>query len=483
MATALIPGTGTTHTGHKVFGPNGNLVKDFGTTTATPYGLATQDVAEGLTQNSWDQKLEILSTENDILDFSIGDTEGNYYDGKITLPNSIIMTLTAGAANAVHTFPVANPLVGRPLAGTADLLGHEKGQSQRYINCFYNEVKDGVAVTKYGVAYNYDNAFNLYEQATPQLTKYWGETKGRMKRQCLVEQFNEEIFVNNPVTLPFSDTHYNPNWLPFGDATDAQVWSGFVPGGTPTPATPTTSVDGDGMPLYTPVKADFMDNIATALIEGAGTGVIDITYFDKISFYASERLIERIDGKYYVMVPKPVWYEYTKLNKDWGTYFQKVSTFEGGTNRYDGEMYEYRDLVICPDNRYVSMAITGKVGDAANDTALAAAITYKEPGNEDNRVKTPYDGTIGGDTTVTGADFMLGAVLGKSAVIERKEKELHYKYDVQNYQQNEGIGTFMEVGYNLRVIRTDAHDAGSGYPTNAENRGSMILAFPNTIVG
>lgn len=439
--------------GFKVFSPGGAVQKDFTGAATRPYSPATQDVAAGLTQQSWDTTLQVLSTGNDIFCSSLADAEMSYANKGLSIPDSVGIRITAGGQNAVHTFPLLNPVGGKTRNGTASLLGHEKAQSQKYVRAYYNEYKDGLAVTEYGVAYNYENAFGMYQSATSQLTKYWEETFGRMKRQAIVEWFNEELLENNPAITTGTLAHLNPNWFIPGNS--------FVAGKT----------DDNGVPIYSNVLATFADRIGESVLTGlqSVTGLTTLAFFDKISLYATEYLINSLDdGTKILTVPMPVWYSLTSLTTDggFGKFYTDVTAYPQGTDVYPGEMGRYRDLRIVPDERWVGAVVTAETAPGDDDASIA--FEYKMPANEDSRSKA---GWITGGT----ATCQLGMLLGKGAYIERKEKDLHFKYDMQNYDQNKGIGTFIETGFNLNVGRTDA---GGFYPTIADNRGSAIVVFP-----
>jgi hypothetical protein len=57
------------------------------------------------------------------------------------------------------------------------------------------------------------------------------------------------------------------------------------------------------------------------------------------------------------------------------------------------------------------------------------------------------------------------------------ERDLYFKFDEQNYGEDKGIGTFMEVGYNLNIIKYDPTSTNE-FPDYAENRSSAVVAFP-----
>lgn len=502
------------------FGNKGQIGLELNASDSRPYTLAQQKVEGGLKQQSWEQALQILSTTNDVFEVGMADAEINYANMGISIPDAIGMRMSAGGQNSVHTFPVLDPITGLPIAGTTSLQGKEKGQNMRYVQAYYNEVKDGLATEQYGVGYNYENAFGMYENATNQLTKYWAETKGRMKRECLVEWYNRELTVNNPgATLT---QHLNPNWFINGnsvtqtvsietvataDGVDAATTAvdGVVKITTVTGATTCTvngpvvdgayyrlddktagaeeitwvgnsegdlfvgqETDDNGVPNWDPTLATFENRVADALkTGGADSGTTDLLFFDKISYYAKEYLIESLDDNTYIVtVPMPVWYKLTQAPGDatnagsFATYFTAVTEYANGTDAYPGEMGRYRDLRIVPDERWVGCEVA----------ADSITLEYKLPGNEDNRNKSAY-------VTTTNEVFQLGFLLGKGAYIERMEKDLYFKYDIQNYEQQKGIGTFMECGYNLNIVKYDPTGSNE-FPDYAENRSSAVLAFP-----
>ncbi|MCP5006617.1 MAG: hypothetical protein GY941_22145 [Planctomycetes bacterium] len=419
---------------------------------------------QSLVKEIWAEGIKMtLKTAPDIYALGMADTVAQFSQSGVSFPtDGIGMKLTAGQSNFKQTFAVANPLTGRPLAGNAGLLGNEKTQSMRNFNCYYNEQKDGVVVETRGIDYNYNNAFGLYEQATPQLTKYWKETIGRQKRQCVLEWYNEEIFVNNPAPLPMSDTHWNPNWIINGDTSAAGA-----------------AVDDNGMPIWNSTKATFEEALGDAIMAGAAAAVTagteaTIAFFNKVGYLAEDMLLEPLDsGKYVLTVPTPVWHNIIDLDntKGFAAYFKEVKRFNGtDLEGVDIKMYEYNNLLIVPDNRWVGLEVTGA------DGSWGLSPTYVEPGREDDRNKKAFDAT-------TNKAVQLGQLLGKNAFIERMEKELYFKQDVQNYEQLKGMGTFMECGFNLTVIRDDRETGTAGYPDVPECIGSAIVVWPGQLVG
>jgi hypothetical protein len=428
-------------------------------TKNTPRNYSYEDMkATELLQQKWETELRELSTLDDVLSKGMTLVRNSYSTDGIAIPDSIGMTITSGGQNTVHTFPVLDALGGHPLAGNASLQGKEKGQSMRFVKAYYNEEKDGVKVQTYGVAYNYENAFGMYEKATSQLTKYWAEVDGRQIRECLVQWLNREVVENNPyVTV---SQHLNPNWVAPGT-------HGALAGVS----------DDMGMPIWNEDLPTFTHNVATTLIKSAEASgdVTTLRFFDKISYYAQMKLIQPLDdGTLICMVPMPVWYSLTGLGTEggFGKHYTEVSAYPAGTNSYPGEMGRYRDLRIVPDTRWVGAVATEETAPAAGNASLT--FDYLYPNNEDNRDKSVLD------TDTDNFVFQLGFLLGKGAYIRRLEKDLHFKYDIQNYEQDKGIGTFREHGFNLNVIRTDA-EAGNEYPDFVENRSSIVLAFPGVL--
>lgn len=446
--------------GNVFYGAQGQEVKSYAADATRPYDV---DVYK----ETWEDTLQLLSTSNDIFEQGMSDTIGVYGNEGVSLPDSIGMRISSGGDKTKHTFMVLDPLPGLPGAGNESLLGNEKGQNQRQFNAFYNEVKDGISVLQYGVDYNYKNAFGMFERATGQLAKYWSETKGRMKRECLVEVYNRELSDNNPALSGTYDAGtngtqgLNPNW----------IINGVDPVAANADLTD-DAVTADGLPVI--AGADDFETATSNLCRAITTNDFAgsyLAFLDTISFMAEDTLMLEplADGerKYILSIPYPVWYKYTALNTDntFGAFFTKVADYPEGTDTYAGEMGSYRNLRIVPDNRWpgfeVSQAPT--VASGVYDDEGQYTTTYVLPGNEDDRDKSVYDS----DTS----NFVgqLGLLMGKSSYIERMEKDLHFKYEIQDYESKKGIGTFMEVGYNLMLIRKD------GQPV--ENRNSAVVFF------
>jgi hypothetical protein len=431
-------------------------------TTHRVYSQEEMDVDVGLRKDMIADSAKILNTLDDVFERGMSDVHLHYANESVSLPESMSMKLMSGGANVSATFPVLDPLLGGVLAGTAtDLTGKELGQRMRYFQAYYNEMKAGVVVEQYGVEFNKIDPFGVYSKATNQLAKLYSETKGRARRECLTQWYNKELMEPGSGVAGIGQ-YYNPNW--------------FIANSTTPDA---GKVDGYGMPIYTSTIENFEVNIATA-IKAAATGTngadanLSLNALDRISFLANEKMIEKIDGKYCIVVPMPQWYKITNLNFDGGGFGQAwtaVADYGKDTISYPGEVGTYRDLRIIADERWASLVVT--------DMTLLADPTftfeYVEPGGMagDAREKSPF---VGGDT----ANMQIGWLLGKAAFIERMEKDLFYREVEQEYKKRKGIGGFMEAGWNLTVIRTDTQTAG--YPDYAENRNSAVLAFSSAII-
>jgi hypothetical protein len=245
MADLTQIGTGTITSGYTFFGNRGDIGLGLAGTDGRPYTLA-QMKALALKQQSWEQQLQLLSVSSDIFSAGVTETvESNAADG-VTIPNAIGMRISTGGQNSVHTMPVTDPATGRPIPGSGRLLGNERGMNMRFIQAYYNEQKYAIATQTRGVRYNYENAFGMYEKATVVLQNFWKETKGRQKRQCLVEWYPDELLTDNPgVTLT---QHLNPNWIMNGVSVV------------------TAKTDPNGTPIWNQDVDLFMDRVGEALI-------------------------------------------------------------------------------------------------------------------------------------------------------------------------------------------------------------------------
>jgi hypothetical protein len=187
------------------------------------------------------------------------------------------------------------------------------------------------------------------------------------------------------------------------------------------------------------------------------------------------------DGTYVAVIPISQWYKLSGLTDgQMGGLWQAVNRYKDDFS-FPGEVGMYRNIRIVKDERWASLVVTGT-------TTASFAIEYVQPGGRDgdSREKGLY--TYTGEAAGAGTGnrvWQLGWLMGKGAYIERMEKDLFFRNEMQEYEKYKGIGTFMECGWNLTVIRTDsATDGGSGglFPDYADNRGSAVLAFAATRV-
>jgi hypothetical protein len=440
-----------------------NMAAGVDTDTKRPYSLANMD-SLALQKQTWDDACKVLSTYEDVFETGMSDVHVTYPNEAISLPESIGMRLVAGGASTQHTFPVLDPILGSLYAGTStDLAGKEVGQRLRYVQAYYNEMKFGVMTETYGVNYNQVDEFGVYQKATMQLKKLFDESKGRAKRECLTQYFNRELNEDGSGVAGIGQ-HFNPNWF-IANATE-------VSGKT----------DGNGVPTWSSTKQTFANNIAETLDQAAtGTGGVDanisIPYLDYVSFLANEKLIDKTSEEYVIVIPTPQWYKLSALSGGMGDIWTSVNRYGEGKPTYPGEVGTYRDLRIVKDDRWAGLEVA--VADAGGDTRGDATFTfeYVEPGGlqGDGRNKSVYSYTGGFTTPVGDRVWQIGWLLGKSAFLERVEKDLFFKEESQEYDKRKGIGGFMEAGWSLCVIRTDA--ATTGFPDYAENRSSAVLAF------
>ena len=502
--------------------------------TYRDYNLGEMDVADGLHKFSWDDSLRTLATLNDVLDMSMSETVDLYANKGLSIPDAIGIKVQAGGASITHTWPVIDPYVGGTRAGiNEDVQGFEKGHRLRYINAYFNEVGMGVVTAEYGIEANRVNAYGVYDSVNQRVAKFWAEIKGRMKREALTQIYNREL-VKPGSTGSYSagvTQGYNPNWfianatanlksgrgtydvlnetgiditapieintgvtgvasgtavlgdgtvigvqtvdgvLYVNDATDEGIAEAAAAVAL---AASDDATDGYGMPIYTSTLADFEDNILTALNDSGSTtdGNLSTAYLDKVAFLAHEKLIEPLDdGTYVAIVPEPQWFSISALTGDLGSLWTSVARYNDSQKAvaFPGETGMYRNIRIVPDSRYATFSVAGTV-------AIPGAVTlgYQEPGGAqgDNRTRGLWadaDGSL---------NYQLGWLCGKGAYIERMEKDLFYREELQNYGKKKGLGSFMECGYNLTLIRTDSATAGQA--DYVENRGSAVLAFSST---
>lgn len=432
-----------------------NMATGVDTATNRTYDLGEMD-ALALEQQTWEETLRITSTLKDVFEVGMADVI-DVTDKGISIPNGCGMKITAGGASNTHHFPLLDPLVGTPRAGTdEDLLGYERGQRMRYVTAFYNEMKDGVIVEQYGVNYNKVDVYGIYEKATPQLTKYWAEVKGRAKREALTEWFNIEL---TKAGSSAPGQHLNPNWLIAGETNGTA-------------------------PAWDSTLQTFTNNIGAAIDAAggtSGTGVsaqISMDVLDRFQYEAEANLyMEPMDDDTYIcVIPQPQWYKLTSVTDgQMGGLWKDITRYTSDDVKFPGEVGTYRNLRIISDTRWASLVVTESAGD------YSFSFEYVQPGGRDgdarNKGLYTYNGVDAGNRIL-----QIGWLMGKGAYIERMEKDLFFRNEMQEYEKRKGIGTFMEAGWNLNVIRTDTGTGTAGFPDFADNRSSAVLAFAATRV-
>jgi len=429
-----------------------NMATGVNVNTHRTYDMTEMDVAEGLEQSTWETTLRETSTLKDVFEDTLVNVIDLDYQG-MTVPNGCGMKLTAGGQSVTHRFPLLDPQIGAPRAGIdEDLLGYESGQRMRYVEAFYNEMKSGIIVDQYGVNFNKIDVYGIYEKATSQLNKFWAEVKGRAKREALTQWYNIEL---TKAGSGAPGQNLNPNFLIAGETNGEK-------------------------PAWNSTLQTYTNTIGAAMDEAggtSGTGVsaqISLDALDRFNFEAESNLyMEPLeDGTYVCVIPLPQWYKLTsQTDGQFGGMWTAVADYGKDVVSYTGEIGKYRNLRIVADTRWASLVATKSSDD------YTFTIEYVQPGgmDGDSREKGLYTYNQATGNRV----WQLGWLMGKGAYIERMEKDLFFRNETQEYEKRKGIGTFMECGWNLTVIRTDsATGTGpTGFPDYADNRSSAVLAF------
>lgn len=441
----------------------GYVTTEHGITGASQFPITTKNQdATGLYQKMWKDKASIIPTNQDIFEMSMTSVTYDDNSKSVAIPDSVGMIISPGGKFLSYNMAFINPLLGGTRAGTAEkLLGYEGVITQRYTKVYYNQWQFGVAIEKFGVNYNVDNAYGAYDRALELLKKKGRELKGRMVRECLIMGYNIEMTKPGAgEDLTGVPQHPNSNWY-VGNAyaSTGQAWFD----------------DSRGMPLYDPTTATFEDYIGKTLTAAAGANgsaaAVGVEWLDDLCDIASDSNIQPFeDGKFLVTLSQKQHTQLSqiasgKLGKE---VWQAVDRYtgEGKATAFPGEIGAYRSLRFATDVRTPELTVVDTAGTKSFD------LKYQHPGGTegDERTGVPY----GGETT--NSNFNISYLLGPGAYIERKEKEETVRKELQNYGQNEGIGIFEESGCNLNYIRTDANT--SGVPKYVLNLHSIVIAVP-----
>jgi hypothetical protein len=386
----------------------------------------------------WDTKLQEESATGDLF----SDNMGIYNDDVKTVPDAVVMKVTADNGVASKTLGMLNRLSGAGLQGDADLRGEEDVQATREVTIYANEWFNGLPTEKYGLSKVGQDPYAIYPKANSQLSLWAKEMKGKKIRQALCE------FRDSAQTDAAGATTY-------GLGLASRQHPNLIIGASTTAATAQVTYDS------TPGDYDEAIGLARAAVTPS---VLTIAILNKLEqLVAADMEIEpvSINGKPMWIVLVPSRQKANLRAPGTGTLFEllKDGDVRGENNRaIRNVLGMYGQLLLVEDMRAPTVTFAGGTG------TWTQTYGYKGAGQADGRA-------------AAAAGVMdVAMVLGKGALMDFVVEPIHFETEVQRYGRRIGIGAFQTSG----VTRADYDVLATPTDTSIRNQSSAVL-FLKTI--
>lgn len=396
-------------------------------------------INEALQKKVVDTKLRMDALVNDPL----SNFSGSYNGTSKKAPIDATTIVVSSPDTTTQTVGLVKALSGAGVQGRESAVGNEEEMSTLELKLYANSWGNAVSTETYGVDFVRQNAVKVYSQVQPELSRWAGQVMGMKKRQALNELYSYE-----QLAAPVSRVAgLNINYY-------AANANSLITRGTLT--TFQTNI------------ADTVDAIAAA--PSNYTASIDM--LNKLSRLAQtawqiEPMI--LDGQesYLVILP---FIQFEKLFGQNATpsSYTDLAKFDSSAKIINGmSAFKYSNLVIMADPR--NSVVSSAAGSAADLT-----FSYKNAGGAYN-------------TTPLANVASIGYLLGKGALFEMVNEDLHFENEIENYGRDKGIGAFCTKSWTLGQYYTGgdfnpATDYGdTDYASaNLRNKSSVVLLFGNS---
>lgn len=366
----------------------------------------------------------------------VGDPLSNFtgsYDGSTKKAPIDSVTVTVNSPDTTRfTVGVRRALVGTGVEGRQSAKGNEEDLRTSELDLYANSWGHAVPTETYGVDYVRQNAVKIYKAAQPELSRWGGQMIGMKKRQAL-----NEIYSYEQVAAPVGRTlGLNGNFYQMGA-------TGFVTRGASLTA--------------------YKSNLSTAIDTVAGTPATYEANINNLNLLAelaqTVKQIEPLtiggDECYLLLLPFNQW---RKLFDDGNGSFTDLAKYDSSGKIINGlSAFKYSNLIIMGDPRF---------SQASSDGAGATQFSYKGP-----------------NLTPTGTNLAnvanVGYLLGKGAMYEMKNEDMHFEEDVTNYGRDRGIGMFCTKSYTLtQFLDGEGFNGSTDYTsTSFYNKNSVVILF------
>lgn len=357
------------------------------------------------------------------------------YDGSSKKAPIDAVTVTVNSPDTTRSVvAVKRALIGSGVEGRESAKGNEEALRTSELDLYANSWGNAVPTETYGVDYVRQNAIKIYKEAQPELSRWGGQMIGMKKRQAL-----NEIYSYEQTKAPVSRTlGLNGNFYQMGA-------SSFVSRGAN--------------------LAAYKSNISTAVDAVAAAPATFRATIDNLNLLAeltqTVKQIEPVtiggDECYLLLVP---FNQFRQLYNVGSGSQTDLAKYDASGKIINGmTAFKYSNFIIMADPRF-SQASSAGGGELQ--------FSYKGP----NLIPTASN--LANVANV-------GYVLGKAALYEMKNEDMHFEEDVDNYGRDRGIGMFCTKSYTLsQFLDGTGFDASTDYDsTEFYNKNSVVVLFGN----
>lgn len=380
------------------------------------------------------------------------------------MPNAIYLKLQAAEIDKGRYTKVAmlKDLTQAPnLGSTADPRLNEEDYNTKWFRMEYTDLSHATTNQNYGITARDKAPYQIFEQRTDLLARYFKQYFGKMRRQTLLETQSENL-----ETAPhFNTSVISPNW--------------FIP-----------NRRFSEQPVKLRDPHDRVDAVVAAL-HGAGTGInacCSPNYLIKLESWArTEAFIVPLDdiggGKsgYIVTLPTPQidWLLNVVQNGNFGKMWTDAAQLGADVvAAFPGAVGRFRGLMIVEDERYPTITLGGSAsygqeGDGYNFTSdsgedFTILCQYRGMGNADDGSSDPRDKTA--------TARQVGFLIGKGAVVEWMPEGFHWEWEYTMYDKYFGSGIFCSVGMKMPIFDSSDGITAKSNRTQQQNS-SIVLPF------
>jgi len=357
------------------------------------------------------------------------------YDGSTKKAPIDAVTVVVNSPDTTRSVvAVKRALIGSGVEGRESAKGNEEALRTSELDLYANSWGNAVPTETYGVDYVRQNAIKIYKEAQPELSRWGGQMIGMKKRQAL-----NEIYSYEQTKAPVSRTlGLNGNFYAIGS-------SAFVSRGA-------------NLAAYKASISAVVDAVGAAPATYRAT-IDNLNLLAELTQTVKQIEPITIDGDecYLLLVP---FNQFRQLYNVGSGSQTDLAKFDASGKIINGmTAFKYSNFVIMADPRFSQASAAG---------GGELQFSYKGP----NLIPTAAN--LANVANV-------GYVLGKAALYEMKNEDMHFEEDVDNYGRDRGIGMFCTKSYTLsQFLDGEGFDGATVYnSTEFYNKNSVVVLFGN----